>query len=129
MPASERPRAPRPVLFATLVVAGSSAGIIVFSRSHRYLGARTDLDEALLRALAPDCEPDLIRPHLAAIPRIAAGDQAAGPIARLSTAERFHWLVAPSSTMIQPSEVHTGLTDDPAAELEHLFNLLVIGRR
>ncbi len=106
-----------------------NAGIIVFSRSHRYLGARTDLDESLLRALAPDCEPDLVRPHLAAIPRIAAGDPAAGPIARLSTAERFHWLVAPSSTMIQPSEVHTGLTDDPAAELEHLFNLLVVGRR
>jgi Protein of unknown function (DUF3037) len=106
-----------------------NAGIIVFSRSHRFLGARVELDEVLLRTLAPDCEPDLIRPHLAAIPRIAAGDPDAGPIARLSTAERFHWLVAPSSTMIQSSEVHTGLTDDPAAELEHLFGNLVTGRR
>ena len=83
------------------------------------------LDEARLAALAPDLDPELIRPHLAAIERIAAGDPAAGPIARLGKAERFHWLVAPASTMIQPSEVHSGLCDDPAAELDRLVATLV----
>ncbi|MGZ8437009.1 MAG: DUF3037 domain-containing protein, partial [Candidatus Limnocylindrales bacterium] len=62
---------------------------------------------------------------LEAIERIAGGDPTAGPIARLDRAERFHWLVAPASTIIQPSEVHTGLCHDPAAELEHLVATLV----
>ena len=57
--------------------------------------------------------------------RIAAGDETAGPIARLGQAERFHWLVSPSSTIIQPSEVHAGLCDDPAEELDHLVATLV----
>ena len=83
------------------------------------------LDEARLRAIAPDADPATILPHLAAIERIAAGDPSAGPIAKLSIAERFHWLTAPSSTVIQPSEVHTGLCDDPEAELDHLFERLV----
>ena len=76
-------------------------------------------------AFAPDLDPAAVRPHLDAIERIAAGDPDAGPIARLGPAERFHWLVAPSSTIIQPSEVHTGLCDDPAAELDHLVATLV----
>ena len=59
------------------------------------------------------------------IERIAHGDPAGGPIAALPAAQRFHWLVAPSSTIIQPSAVHTGLSDDPAAELDHLFERLV----
>ena len=67
-----------------------------------------------------------MRAHLDSIVRVADGDAAAGPIAALSMAERFHWLVAPSSTIIQPSEVHTGLTDDAAATLEHLFRTLVL---
>jgi hypothetical protein len=102
-----------------------NAGIILFSRAHRFLGARTELDVALLHALAPDCDAAEVRPHLAAIERIAAGDPDAGPIARMTPAERFHWLVSPSSTIIQASDVHPGLTDDPAAELAHLFLTLV----
>jgi hypothetical protein len=102
-----------------------NAGVILLCRPKRYLAARTALDDARLRALDPDCDPASIRPHLAAIERVAAGDDAAGPIARLTQAERFHWLVSPSSTIIQPSEVHTGLTDDPAAELDQLFRALV----
>ena len=102
-----------------------NAGVIVLSRPRRFLRARVSLDEARLRAIAPDADPATILPHLAAIERIAAGDPSAGPIARLSIAERFHWLTAPSSTVIQPSEVHTGLCDDPAAELDHLFERLV----
>ena len=102
-----------------------NAGVIVLSRPRKFLGARVFLDEARLRAIAPDADPGTIRPHLEAIERIAAGDPSAGPIAQLSIAERFHWLTAPSSTVIQPSEVHTGLCDDPAAEMEHLFERLV----
>jgi Protein of unknown function (DUF3037) len=102
-----------------------NAGVILLCRGRRFLAARTVLDEHRLAAFAPDLDPASIRPHLEAIERIAAGDPAAGPIARLGTAERFHWLVAPSSTIIQPSEVHTGLCDDPAAELDHLVASLV----
>ncbi len=102
-----------------------NAGVVLLCRSRRYLGARMALDEARLHALAPDCDVAAVRPHLEAIEAIARGDAAAGPMAKLTLAERFHWLVAPSSTIIQPSAVHTGLTDDPAAELEHLVETLV----
>ena len=102
-----------------------NAGVIVLSRPRRFLGARVSLDEARLKAIAPDADPATILPHLAAIERIAAGDPSAGPIASLSIAERFHWLTATSSTVIQPSEVHTGLCDDPEGELDRLFERLV----
>jgi hypothetical protein len=102
-----------------------NAGVVLLCRPRRYLGAKVALDEARLRALAPDADPATILPHLAAIERIAAGDESAGPMAQLTIGERFHWLVAPSSTVIQASEVHTGLCDDPATELEHLFERLV----
>ena len=102
-----------------------NVGVVLLCRSRRYLEARIALDERRLAALAPDLDPATIRPHLSAIERIAAGDPGAGPIARLGQAERFHWLVSPSSTMIQPSEVHTGLCDDPATELGHLMATLV----
>jgi hypothetical protein len=102
-----------------------NAGVVVLCRPRRFLAAKVGLDEARLRAMAPDADPATILPHLAAIERIAAGDPSAGPIAVLTAAERFHWLVAPSSTVIQPSEVHTGLCEDPAEELEHLYERLV----
>jgi hypothetical protein len=102
-----------------------NAGIVLHSRAGRFLGARTALDAALLVAMSPDCDAESIRDHLATIERIAAGDPSAGPIASLSAPERWHWLVSPSSTVIQASEVHTGLTDDPAATLDHLFRTLV----
>jgi hypothetical protein len=102
-----------------------NAGIVLMCRPRRFLGARTDLDEAVLVAMAPDCDPQIVREHLAAIEAVAAGDPDAGPIAALPAPERFHWLVSPSSTIIGTSEVHTGLTHDPAATLEHLFRTLV----
>ncbi len=102
-----------------------NVGVVLLCRPKRFLGARIHLDEPRLGAFAPDLDPALIRPHLEAIERVAAGDPSAGPIARLGQAERFHWLVAPASTMIQASEVHTGLCDDPAAELDHLMAVLV----
>ena len=70
--------------------------------------------------------PATVRPQLQAIERIAAGDADAGPIARLDETARFHWLVSPSSTIIQPSAVHTGLCDDPAGQLDRLFESLVV---
>lgn len=102
-----------------------NVGVVLLCRSKAYIGAAMDLDEARLRAFAPDTDPATVRPYLEAIERVARGDPAGGPIARLSIAERFHWLVAPASTIIQASAVHTGLTDDPAAELDHLVDRLV----
>jgi hypothetical protein len=102
-----------------------NVGVVLLCRPRRFLGARILLDEGRLRAFAPDLDPATIRPHLEAIERIAAGDRTAGPIAELTKPERFHWLVAPASTIIQASEVHTGFCEDPAAELEHLLMSLV----
>lgn len=102
-----------------------NAGVILLCRPRRFLAARTRLSEDRLRALGPDVDPPTIEAHLALVERIAAGDDGAGPIARLSIGERFHFLVAPSSTVIQPSDVHTGVCDDPAEELDHLFDRLV----
>ena len=104
-----------------------NVGVVLLCRPRRYLGARIALDAARLAAFAPALDLATIRPHLEAIERIARGDPAAGPIAEMQLAERFHWLVAPSSTIIQPSAVHTGLCQDPAAELDHLVATLVAG--
>jgi hypothetical protein len=103
-----------------------NVGVVVFCRPLDYVAARTHLDEARLAALAPDADADAVSAHLAAIERIAAGDPNAGPIAQLDTTARFHWLVAPSSTIVQPSEVHTGLCEDPPDQLERLFRELVL---
>ncbi len=102
-----------------------NAGVVIFCRPLRFLGARTQLDEALLDALSPNCDPAAVREQLRVMELIAAGDAAGGPIAALPASERFHWLVAPASTIVQPGPVHTGLTADPAAELDHLFAKLV----
>jgi DUF3037 family protein len=102
-----------------------NAGVVLFSRRHRFLAARTELDAAALAALSPGCDPAEVRAHLETLERVAAGDPAGGPIAALEPSERFHWLTAPSSTIVQASPVHTGLTADPAAELDRLFATLV----
>ncbi len=102
-----------------------NVGVVVFCRPLRFLAARTALDERRLAALWPDLDIASLRPHLSAIERIAAGDAAGGPNALLEPSQRFHWLVSPSSTMIQPSEVHTGLCTDPDRELARLFRSLV----
>ena len=102
-----------------------NVGVVVFCRQHNFLGIRIELDTKRLRALAPDLDPALVEPALEAIAAVVAGEPSAGPLARLSPSERFGWVAAKSSTAIQPSEVHTGLTDDPQATLAHLFNSLV----
>jgi hypothetical protein len=102
-----------------------NAGVVMFCRPRRFLAARMALDEARLAAFAPELSVDDTRAHLEAIERIAAGEPTAGAIARLDQSERFHWLVAPSSTIIQPSPVHTGLCEDPEETLAHLVDSLV----
>ena len=102
-----------------------NAGIILFCRQRRFLRARVELDRARLAALTPTCDADEVQRHLDVITLVAAGGATAGPIGRLTQAERFHWLVAPRSTIIQPSPVHSGLSHDPAATLDQLFDELV----
>jgi hypothetical protein len=103
-----------------------NAGVIVFCLEHKFLEAAIRVDEARLKALWPAIDLDLVRRHLEAIPRVAAGDAAAGPIAQLSQRERFHWLVSPRSTIIQVSPVHTGLCEErPAGVLEELTKRLL----
>ena len=105
-----------------------NVGVVVFCRTRSYLGVKLALGErqlAALRALEPGLDVSAIEAHLDSIRRVAAGGEDAGPIARLAAPERFRWLSSPSSTMIQPSDVHGGLTEDPAIELEDLFARLV----
>jgi hypothetical protein len=102
-----------------------NAGVVLLCRPARFLDARIELDEELLSRFAPMLEVGPIRALLALVPRLCAGDPTAGPIARLELAERFHWIVAPSSTVVQASAVHTGVTSDPAVTLESLRRRLV----
>ena len=103
-----------------------NAGVIVFCLEQKFLEARIVVDEQRLRALWPELDLDLVRRHLEAIPKIASGDAAAGPIAKLGLRERFHWLVSPRSTIIQVSPVHTGLCEhSPADALEALSRRLL----
>jgi Protein of unknown function (DUF3037) len=102
-----------------------NVGIVLYSPRHRFLEARTTLDPERLRLLDPDLDLDAVSAHLTLIEQVAAGEPSAGPIAGLDRSERFGWITSPSSTTIQPSPVHTGLCDDPAAMLEHLFASLV----
>jgi DUF3037 family protein len=103
-----------------------NVGAILFCRTRAYLGARITLDEARLLAFFPSAGVEDIRAQLQAIAKIVEGDKEAGPITALSQAERFHWLVSPRSTIVQPAPVHSGLCDDPAAALEHLFQTAVL---
>jgi hypothetical protein len=102
-----------------------NVGVVLFCRQRQFLACRTELDEARLTAFAPDLDPAAVRPHLEAIALVVSGDPDAGALARMEPSDRFGWVAAPSSTVIQPSEIHTGLTDDPERTLEHLFSSLV----
>ncbi|MEA2159530.1 MAG: hypothetical protein QOD66_1910 [Solirubrobacteraceae bacterium] len=102
-----------------------NAGVVLYCRQRDFLGARVRLDERRLEAFAPGLAITDVRGQLEALARVAAGEPGAGPIALLPASERFGWLVAPSSTIIQPSEVHTGLSEDPAETLRALFAELV----
>jgi hypothetical protein len=102
-----------------------NVGVVLFCRQRGYLAARVELDVDRLRALAPGIEIADVESHLVALARVAQGADDAGPIAALPQSERFGWLVAPSSTVVQPSDVHTGLCQDPGETLDALFERLV----
>lgn len=102
-----------------------NVGVILYCLSRGFLGAKVELDEARLKAFAPEVDVEEVRAHLESLPRVCAGGRAGGPIGRLSQKERFHWLVAPRSTIIQTGPVHSGLCEDPAAALEHLMDRMV----
>lgn len=108
-----------------------NAGVVLFCRPLQFLGARTELEAALLEALAPGCDADEVRTQLETMVAVAEGRPEGGHVATLPQSERFHWLTAPASTILQPSPVHTGVTADPAGELDRLFAELVSrpGRR
>ena len=106
-----------------------NAGVVLFAREARWLAARFDLDHARLLALDPSVDIPLIERHLATFLAVASGDDAGGPIAALPPSERFHWLTAPRSTIIQVSPVHPGKTDDPESAIEELLDAYVrVGR-
>jgi hypothetical protein len=102
-----------------------NAGVIVSAPARRFLGCALRLDTGRLAALAPDADAAAIARHLEALRAVCAGDPAAGAVALLDQRARFHWLVAPRSTVIQTSPVHAGLCDDPEAALARLLQSLV----
>lgn len=102
-----------------------NAGVIVSCPARDFLEARIELDEQRVRALDGNADIEMIRRNLASITAICRGGAQAGPIGTLSPRERFHWLVAPRSTVIQTSPVHLGRCSDPAAALEHLMKTMV----
>jgi hypothetical protein len=126
---------PEPFEYAVLRVVprvergeGVNVGVVVFCRTRGYLGARIELgtrQRSALAALSDELDVEAIEAHLDEVTRIVDGDEAAGPIAKLDAPERFRWVTSPSSTMIQPSEVHGGVTESPERSLDDLFQRLV----
>jgi hypothetical protein len=102
-----------------------NVGVIVSCPEKKFLEARIELDEKRVMALDATLDLEAIRAHLATIPVICAGGRGAGPIGKLSPKERFRWLVAPRSTVIQASPAHAGRCDDPSGLLEHLLDTMV----
>ncbi len=106
-----------------------NAGIIVSCDVERLLQAKIELDEAVLLALDANVDLDLVKQSLASIPKICAGGAAAGDLGKMTPRERFHWLVAPRSTIVQTSPVHTGQCSQAAhgmnKAMEHLMNTMV----
>ena len=102
-----------------------NVGVIISCPAKDFLEARIEMDEARLLAFAPQVDLDSVRTHLASIPRICAGGPDAGPIGQLSARERFHWLVAPRSTIIQTSRVHSGRCTEPGPVSERLLDRMV----
>jgi hypothetical protein len=102
-----------------------NVGVIVSCQAKEFLEARIKLDHKRLRAFDPKLDFETIQSHLATIPAICRGGEEAGPIGLLSQRERFHWLVAPRSTIIQTSPVHSGYCSSPCDALEHLITTMV----
>jgi hypothetical protein len=103
-----------------------NVGVVLYSPERKFLGARVAVNRERLRAIAPELDLDALERHLRSLQAIADGDPDGGPIAQLPQSERFGTLSAPSSTIVQPSEVHTGVCEDGTNELDELFRRLVI---
>jgi hypothetical protein len=126
---------PEPFEYAVLRVVprvergeGVNVGAVVFCRTRGYLGVRIELgtrQRSVLASLSGELDVDAIQAHLDEVTRIVNGDPDGGPIAKLDAPERFRWVTSPSSTMIQPSEVHGGVTESPQQSLDDLFDRLV----
>ncbi|MEX1103925.1 MAG: DUF3037 domain-containing protein [Dehalococcoidia bacterium] len=100
-----------------------NVGVVLHSRERRFLGCRVEVDPGRLRALAPDIDLASVESHLASFRSVCEGG--AMSVELPTPTERFHWLTAPKSTIVQTSAVHLGLSEDPAAELDHLLDTLV----
>jgi hypothetical protein len=103
-----------------------NAGVIVFCRERRYLAARVRLDRKRVKALWSGVDLDLVERHLESVVRICEGDASGGALSQLSQSERFHWLVSPRSTIIQPSPVHTGVCEETGGLLDRLETQFLI---
>jgi hypothetical protein len=102
-----------------------NAGVVVFCLEKNFLAARIHLNEQRLKALWPEIDVALVQKHLEAIEKISNGDPSGGPLAALSKRERFHWLISPRSTIIQPSPVHTGICEDASSVPDRLAQQLL----
>jgi hypothetical protein len=103
-----------------------NVGVILYSPQRKFLGARVHVDHDRLAAVAPDLDVAALERHLKSLVAVADGAPDGGPIAQLPQSERFGALSAPSSTIVQPSDVHTGVCDDGSNELDELFRRLVL---
>ena len=103
-----------------------NVGIVLSCVDSEFLEMRIHLDESRLRAIAPDVDLDGIKAALATLEAVCKGGPEAGPVGELPARGRFRWMVSPRSTVVQPSSVHTGRTEDPAAALRHLFESMVL---
>jgi DUF3037 family protein len=126
------PPTPSPFAYLILRVVPSiergerlNVGVVLFCRQLGFLGIRVGLDHGRLSALDPDLAVPDLADHLDALVRVSDGAPGAGPVADLPASERFGWLAAPSSTIVQASEVHAGLCCDPATTLDALYDRLV----
>ena len=102
-----------------------NAGVVLYCQEARFLGARVHLDSDRLRALDPHLDPETVLAHLEVACRVCAGGPQAGAVGLMPPVHRFGWLVAPRSTVVQPSPVHTGLAEDPKEAIEHLLRVMV----
>jgi len=102
-----------------------NAGVVLYCQDAKYLDARIHLDLERLKALDPNLDPETILAHLEVARKVCEGGPEAGAVGLLPPGQRFGWLVAPRSTVVQPSPVHTGSTEDPEESIEHLLRVMV----
>jgi hypothetical protein len=104
-----------------------NAGVVLYCQDAKFLDARIYLDPERLRALDPNLDPEAVQAHLDVARKVCEGGPGAGALGMLPPGQRFGWLVAPRSTVVQPSPVHTGFADDPEEAIEHLLRVMVHG--